>query len=164
MRGSKPLAAAPLVWIASLTSLPVTQSVDLAEDLLVGEGLQLDALAGADRLAGAAALAHAGVHVGDVAADVAVDGTDLALLDGAVGAHLGAVHAADAGVLVDDCHRRFALELVGAEEAHHLGADELEREPAVAIVNETTCIGCMHCAQVCAYVAIEQREICAVDG
>src|SRR5450756_121073 len=121
MRGSKPLAAAPLVWIASLTSLPVTQSVDLAEDLLVGEGLQLDALAEADRLAGAAALAHAGVHVGDVAADVAVDGTDLALLDGAVGAHLGAAHAADAGVLVDDRHRRLALELVGAEQAHHFG-------------------------------------------
>src|SRR5665811_759300 len=122
MRGSKPLAAAPLVWIASLTSLPVTQSVDLAEDLLVGEGLQLDALAEADRLAGAAALAHAGVHVGDVAADVAVDGADLALLDGAVGAYLGAVHAADAGVFVDDRHRRLALELVGAEQAHHLGA------------------------------------------
>src|SRR5665647_2346665 len=121
MRGSKPLAAAPLVWIVSLTSLPVTQSVDLAEDLLVGEGLQLDALAEADRLAGAAALAHAGVHVGDVAADVAVDGADLALLDGAVGAHLGAVHAADAGVLVDDRHRRLALELVGAEQAHHFG-------------------------------------------
>src|SRR5665647_1561337 len=121
MRGSKPLAAAPLVSIASLTSLPVTQSVDLAEDLLVGEGLQLDALAEADRLAGAAALAYAGVHVGDVAADVAVDGTDLALLNGAVGAHLGAVHAADAGVLVDDRHRRLALELVGAEQAHHFG-------------------------------------------
>src|SRR5450756_1793565 len=122
MRGSKPSAAAPLVSIASLTSLPVAQSVDLAEDLLVGEGLQLDALAEADRLAGAATLAHAGVHVGDVAADVAVDGADIALLDGAVGAHLGAVHAADAGVFVDDRHRRLALELVGAEQAHHLGA------------------------------------------
>src|SRR5450756_3260791 len=44
MRGSKPSAAAPLVSIASLTSLPVAQSVDLAEDLLVGEGLQLAAL------------------------------------------------------------------------------------------------------------------------
>src|SRR5450830_421406 len=122
MRGSKPSAAAPLVSIASLTSLPVAQSVDLAEDLLVGEGLQLYALAEADRLAGAATLAHAGVHVGDVAADVAVDGADIALLDGAVGAHLGAVHAADAGVFVDNGHRRLALEFVGAEQAHYLGA------------------------------------------
>ncbi|HET6495364.1 MAG TPA: 4Fe-4S binding protein, partial [Thermoleophilia bacterium] len=43
-------------------------------------------------------------------------------------------------------------------------ADELERDPAVAVVNENTCIGCMNCARVCPYGAIEQREICAVDG
>ena len=43
-------------------------------------------------------------------------------------------------------------------------ADELEREPAVAIVNENTCIGCMNCAKVCAYGAVEQRDVCTVDG
>ncbi len=43
-------------------------------------------------------------------------------------------------------------------------ADELEREPAVAIVNENTCIGCMNCAKVCPYGAIEQRDVCTVDG
>ena len=43
-------------------------------------------------------------------------------------------------------------------------ADELEREPAVALVDEATCIGCMRCALVCPYGAIEQREICTVDG
>ena len=42
--------------------------------------------------------------------------------------------------------------------------DELEREPAVAVVNEGTCIGCMRCQPVCAYGAIEQRELCTVDG
>src|SRR5664279_4364224 len=115
MRGSNSPAAA--LW-ASLMSLPETEGVDLAVDLLVGEGLQLDALAEADRLTGAAALAHARVHVGDVAAGPAVDRADLALLDGAVGAHVGAVHAADAGVLIDDGHGRLALELVGAEDAH----------------------------------------------
>ena len=45
-----------------------------------------------------------------------------------------------------------------------LSADELERDPAIAVVNENTCIGCMSCARVCPYGAIEQREICAVDG
>jgi len=34
----------------------------------------------------------------------------------------------------------------------------------VALVNESTCIGCMRCADVCAYGAIEQRDICAIDG
>lgn len=42
--------------------------------------------------------------------------------------------------------------------------DELEREPAVAVVNEGTCIGCMRCELVCPYGAIEQREVCTVDG
>jgi heterodisulfide reductase subunit A len=52
----------------------------------------------------------------------------------------------------------------GAKVMSLFSADELEREPAVAIVNENTCIGCMNCAKVCAYGAIEQRDICAVDG
>jgi heterodisulfide reductase subunit A len=43
-------------------------------------------------------------------------------------------------------------------------ADELEREPAVAVVDESTCIGCMRCQPVCAYGAIEQRDVCTVDG
>jgi heterodisulfide reductase subunit A len=45
-----------------------------------------------------------------------------------------------------------------------LSVSELEREPAVAVVNEQTCIGCMSCAPVCAYGAIEQREILRRDG
>ena len=87
MRGSKSRRAASL-GVASrrsrhshaqraLISLKICSSV---------KRLQLDALAQADGLAGAAALADAGVHVGDVAADVAVAVADLALLDGAVGA------------------------------------------------------------------------------
>jgi heterodisulfide reductase subunit A2 len=43
-------------------------------------------------------------------------------------------------------------------------ADELEREPAVAVVNEQTCIGCLTCTRVCAYGAIEQKKILARDG
>ena len=43
-------------------------------------------------------------------------------------------------------------------------ADELEREPTVAVVNETTCIGCMNCERVCPYGAVEKREIRARDG
>ena len=42
--------------------------------------------------------------------------------------------------------------------------DELEREPTVAVVNERTCIGCLHCQRVCPYGAIEQREIRDRDG
>jgi len=42
--------------------------------------------------------------------------------------------------------------------------DELEREPVVAVVDESTCVGCMRCATVCPYGAIEQREVCTVDG
>jgi len=60
-----------------------------------------------------------------------------------------------------------AVAMASATGAKVLGlfsADELEREPAVAVVNETTCIGCMRCALVCPYGAIEQREICTVDG
>ncbi len=52
----------------------------------------------------------------------------------------------------------------GAKVLALFSADELEREPAVAVVNEQTCIGCMRCELVCPYGAIEQREICTVDG
>ena len=60
-----------------------------------------------------------------------------------------------------------AVAMASATGAKVLGlfsADELEREPAVAVVDENTCIGCMRCELVCPYGAIEQREICAVDG
>ncbi len=43
-------------------------------------------------------------------------------------------------------------------------ADELEREPTVATVNERTCIGCFNCERVCPYGAIEHRDVCDVDG
>jgi heterodisulfide reductase subunit A len=39
------------------------------------------------------------------------------------------------------------------------GSDVLEREPVVAKVNESTCAGCFYCQKVCAYNAIEHREI-----
>ena len=52
----------------------------------------------------------------------------------------------------------------GAKVLSLFSSDELEREPAVAVVNEQTCIGCMRCELVCPYGAIEQREICTVDG
>jgi heterodisulfide reductase subunit A2 len=39
------------------------------------------------------------------------------------------------------------------------GSDTLEREPTVAKVNENTCIGCFYCQKVCAYNAIEAKEI-----
>ena len=52
----------------------------------------------------------------------------------------------------------------GAKVLALFSKDELEREPAVAIVNENTCIGCMRCQPVCAYGAIEQRELCNIDG
>jgi len=43
-------------------------------------------------------------------------------------------------------------------------ADELEREPTVALVNEQTCIGCFSCEQVCPYGAIEHVDVCDVEG
>ncbi|MBI5489839.1 MAG: CoB--CoM heterodisulfide reductase iron-sulfur subunit A family protein [Deltaproteobacteria bacterium] len=36
---------------------------------------------------------------------------------------------------------------------------ELEREPIVARVDEATCAGCFHCLRVCAYGAVERKEI-----
>jgi heterodisulfide reductase subunit A len=39
------------------------------------------------------------------------------------------------------------------------GSDVLEREPVVAKVNETICVGCFYCQKVCAYNAIEVKEI-----
>jgi heterodisulfide reductase subunit A len=39
------------------------------------------------------------------------------------------------------------------------GSDHLEREPMVARVNESTCAGCFYCRKVCAYNAIERKEI-----
>jgi heterodisulfide reductase subunit A len=60
-----------------------------------------------------------------------------------------------------------AVAMASATSAKVLGlfsSDELEREPAVAVVSEQTCIGCMRCELVCPYGAIEQREVCTVDG
>ena len=39
------------------------------------------------------------------------------------------------------------------------GSDVLEREPTVARVNESVCAGCFYCQKVCAYNAIEKKEI-----
>lgn len=39
------------------------------------------------------------------------------------------------------------------------GSDMLEREPIVAKVDESTCIGCLYCKKVCPYNAIEIKEI-----
>jgi heterodisulfide reductase subunit A len=35
----------------------------------------------------------------------------------------------------------------------------LEREPIIAKVDATTCTGCLYCQKVCAYNAIEKKEI-----
>ncbi|SNB47188.1 CoB--CoM heterodisulfide reductase iron-sulfur subunit A family protein [Geobacter sp. DSM 9736] len=37
--------------------------------------------------------------------------------------------------------------------------DQLEREPIVARVNERFCVGCLACKKVCAYGAVEEKEI-----
>jgi len=37
--------------------------------------------------------------------------------------------------------------------------NELEREPAVGVIKETTCNGCFDCQKVCAYTAVEEKEI-----
>ncbi|HZW40001.1 MAG TPA: CoB--CoM heterodisulfide reductase iron-sulfur subunit A family protein [Ignavibacteriaceae bacterium] len=39
------------------------------------------------------------------------------------------------------------------------GSDMLEREPIIAKVNDSTCAGCFYCQKVCAYSAIERKEI-----
>lgn len=39
------------------------------------------------------------------------------------------------------------------------GADFLEREPTIARVNNSICAGCFYCQKVCAYNAIEKKEI-----
>lgn len=39
------------------------------------------------------------------------------------------------------------------------GSDYLEREPTVAKVNESVCAGCFYCQKVCAYNAIEKKEV-----
>lgn len=44
------------------------------------------------------------------------------------------------------------------------GADELEREPIVAVVNPDTCAGCFYCKKVCPYNAIEQKTIVNKNG
>ena len=45
-----------------------------------------------------------------------------------------------------------------------LSSDELEREPIVAVVDENTCVGCFCCEAVCAYGAVEKKEIRDRDG
>jgi heterodisulfide reductase subunit A len=37
--------------------------------------------------------------------------------------------------------------------------DRLTREPTIAVVNELTCNGCFECERVCAYGAIERKEL-----
>ena len=39
------------------------------------------------------------------------------------------------------------------------GSDFLEREPTIAKVNESICAGCFYCQKVCAYNAIEKKEV-----
>lgn len=39
------------------------------------------------------------------------------------------------------------------------GSDFLEREPTIARVNESVCAGCFYCQKVCAYNAIERKEV-----
>jgi heterodisulfide reductase subunit A len=39
------------------------------------------------------------------------------------------------------------------------GSDMLEREPTIAFVNENLCAGCFYCKKVCAYNAIEVKQI-----
>jgi len=43
-------------------------------------------------------------------------------------------------------------------------ADEMEREPTVASVNEDTCVACFYCKRVCPYNAISEKEIRDRDG
>jgi heterodisulfide reductase subunit A len=43
-------------------------------------------------------------------------------------------------------------------------SDELKRDPTIARVNESSCIGCFSCERVCPYGAIERREIRDREG
>ncbi len=43
-------------------------------------------------------------------------------------------------------------------------AEELEREPLVAHIDPALCVGCFHCERVCAYGAIEHKEIRDKNG
>lgn len=43
-------------------------------------------------------------------------------------------------------------------------ADELTRDPTIALVNEVTCIGCFACERVCPYGAIERKDITDREG
>ena len=45
-----------------------------------------------------------------------------------------------------------------------IGHDELTREPTIGAVNEQTCNGCFNCETVCAYGAIEPKELTDRDG
>ena len=40
-----------------------------------------------------------------------------------------------------------------------VGHERLTREPTIGIVSELTCNGCFECENVCAYGAIEHKEI-----
>ncbi len=44
------------------------------------------------------------------------------------------------------------------------GSDMLEREPTIALVNENLCAGCFYCKKVCAYNAIEIKQILDRNG
>ena len=60
-----------------------------------------------------------------------------------------------------------SVAMAGATAAKVLGlfsADELERDPSVALVDERTCIGCFNCEHVCPYGAIEHRDVCDMEG
>ncbi len=45
-----------------------------------------------------------------------------------------------------------------------ISSDEFAREPIIGMINELTCNGCFECEGVCAYGAIEEKEIRKRDG
>jgi heterodisulfide reductase subunit A len=60
-----------------------------------------------------------------------------------------------------------SVAMAGATAAKVLGlfsADELEREPTVALVDQNLCIGCFSCERVCPYGAIEHVDVCNMEG
>ncbi len=60
-----------------------------------------------------------------------------------------------------------SVAMAGATAAKVLGlfsADELEREPTVALVDQNLCIGCFNCERVCPYGAIEHVDVCTMEG